>query len=449
MMRRPQAHGGPRSSFNAAVDRLFSSPFLVDMASEGFVGIDLTGVSYVQGVFSPAGPLVSSGVTGNNRRIEYGVVSPLDLAPQNNYEGMAVGAAGLLAATAPGSSNPNFIALNWAEGGFPWVDFAPGSTRYNNSLGQWSANLVGENITRFMNVHGLTQYSEVSNGVALSTVVADNIAFFDARVAALAALTGQGANTISKTHFAPGWPPTLGGVAQTNTWGLAIEAMCDENRSSGYFCPGTLHILSFDPTGDLVHPTVETMLWKNELYGKFLRQVHLEGVRNWTWMRMQSAVASGNDVIVTVNVPALERGTAGGGSPVVFDSSGIIAAGVADQGFRYVANGGPARSITNVALGSQQGTNFTIVITLDGPAPTSTPVDKVNGAVPAAAGAYIGYADYGNAPFDGTGGVAGVPRGYVRDSETVALNLASTITVNGVTPGSWNWLVNGQQQIVA
>ncbi len=435
--------------FGAAATR--ESIYKINMASEGFVGIDLTGVSYIQGVHTPAGvPSTPSSIqVGNNRRITYGGALTGSLVPQNNYEGAELGSANLLAATSPGSSNPNFIVLNWANGGQAWSGQfnPPTGTRYALSLNNWSTRLISENVTHFMNIHGLNQFTEESNGDTVASIVSTNITFYEARAAALAALTGQAAASITKTHNIPNFPARNSGVAQELDWALAIEAMCYDNKDNGYFCPTPLYILRYDPAGDNLHPDLESHLWRNELYGKFLRQVHLEGVKNWSWMRMQSAVASGNTVIVTVNVPALERGTASGG-PVVFDSSGIIPSGIANQGFRYVANGGASRSITNVSLGSQIGTNYTIVITLSDTAPTSSPVSKVNGKVPNNAGPYIDYAAYGNAPYAGAGS-SGLARGYVRDTETVPLRLTSTITVNGVTPGSWNWLSPGQQLIVA
>lgn len=419
------------------------SPYYIDLASGGYFGIDATGVSFVEGVFSGGTIVTPSNQVGNNRRVVYSDGTAVDLVPAGGQEGLSLGAANLLAATNPGSSNPNFIVQNWALGGQAWVgSFDPATgVRYSTSLSNWSGRISSENITNFLSIYGLNQFVEEAADDSISNIISRNTTFFAARESSLLALTGQ-STPISKFHPIPGYPGRNSGAAGVFLWGLAIEDMCYTNNSSGYFTQGPLYPIPIGP--DAVHPTAAGQIWKNEMYGKALRQIHLEGYNNWTWMRMQSAVASGNNVIITVNVPALERNTAGSGSPVIFDSSGIIPAGVSNQGFRYDANGsGVSRNITSVSLGSRVGNNFTIIITLDGSAPTSTLATKVNGVVPSG-NAFIGYADFGGAPY----APATPPRGYVRDSESVTMNLSSGLTINGVTPGSWNWLVPGQQQIV-
>lgn len=374
-------------------------PWVFPLAPNERPAVVRFGQSYEEGL--QGNPGLSTPQPFNNERARNGTdrfepTAPPDLVPlepQANSEQLIIGYVNQLASMAP--SPRDYVAHVRPEGGSSIVAHIPGSVNYGDNVQQivdaQAVVAAGGGSLVYVAIAGNIGFSDETNNqsratsapaMPWATYVGHLRAILDGYRTEARGRTGQ---TIDFPMFVDqlGFWQLAPGPAIAATY--AIEQLELGLTDPDFFCIGPSYPYAVGP--DFVHLTAEAYRAKAEHDGAVTYLVIREGI-DWQPLHARSAVASGNDVVLTFHVPAVAYGRHPVGQPyLVLDTAPAAwratPAAAPEHGFRYVPGAGAARNIVSVTLGAELGTTAEVTVRLDGPA---------------AVGAEIGIGDFGAQP---------------------------------------------------
>lgn len=377
-----------------------AGPWVFTLAPNERPAIVRFGQSYEEGLLGNPGLSTPQPFANERARNGTGIeaVFPPDLVPlvpQANSEQLIVGYVNQLASMAVAPRD--YVAHMRAEGGSSIVAHVPGTGNFDNNAVQMSdaqALVVGAGGSlRYVAVAGNIGFSdETGNMSRASSVPVRPWAAYEADLRAV--LTGYRNEARARTNQDTDFPMF---IDQLGFWqldpgpaiaaGYALEQLALGLADPDFFCLGPVY--PYLVGADFLHLRAEAYRAKAEHDGAVTYLVIREGV-DWQPLHAVSAVAAGNDVVLTYHVPAVAYGRHPAGQPfLVIDETQpawrATPAGAPEHGYRFIPNLGLPRAVIDVFLGAEDAASATaeVVVRLDG-------VAEVGGQ--------IGVADIGTQP---------------------------------------------------
>jgi len=384
------------------------------VAPTGVGYFEATGQSYQEGFLGT--PPLSTVQYEDNQLLDYASGTLGDLV-NASLEAPIVPALNQVASMQAGDQR--LIAQNWAVGGSTLTQISdPGTGVWGQSLTNVAALPAGAVYLGSLMSHA---FADRAAGTTPADYFAALRLWQTARQTALAAETSQ-------SHTATLYLTQLGYEDDGTSGATELLMALGQLRYTQLYDDAVLvgPTYPYPITSDDIHLTNEGYRWFGEMHGKVIQRHKYEG-RRWRPLHADRCIAAGNTVLLRYFVPAVAFGgdsSASNAPSLRFDTSGLVpSAPDGNFGFRYIQNGGPARTITDVDFGDREGAYQWVIITLNDTAPTTAPTNDTWGRV--TAGPAIGYADFGEPPYATT---PTPPRGQLCDYDaTPALESADDL----------------------